>query len=153
MIINIGVNRSKRTRLTPVVTATAAAINIGLNFVLIPAWGVVGAAVSTVIGYLVLVVLGWLNAQTGFPVPYDWARVIRIAVAALGLVALSVWVIPDTGAVAWIGRILLIAAYPLALMVVGAVKPGDWRRFEGLIDQVRQGRRRRAAESGFESAL
>jgi O-antigen/teichoic acid export membrane protein len=153
MIINIGVNRSKRTRLTPVVTATAAAVNIGLNFLLIPAWGVVGAAVSTVVGYSVLVLLGWLNAQTGFPVPYDWARVARIAVAAAGLVALSVWVIPDTGVAAWIGRILLVAVYPLALVVVGAVRPNDWRRFERLIDRVRQGRRKRAAESGFESAL
>jgi O-antigen/teichoic acid export membrane protein len=153
MIINIGVNRSKRTRLTPVVTATAAAVNIGLNFLLIPAWGVVGAAVSTVIGYSVLVLLGWLNAQTGFPVPYDWARVTRIGVAAVGLVALSVWVIPDTGVAAWIGRILLVAVYPLALTVVGAVRPNDWRRFEGLISRVRQGRRKRATESGFESAL
>jgi O-antigen/teichoic acid export membrane protein len=128
-------------------------VNIGLNFVLIPAWGVVGAAVSTVVGYALLVLLGWLNAQAGFPVPYDWSRVLRIAVAAAGLVALSVWVIPDTGATAWVGRILLVAVYPLALMAVGAVSPRDWRRFEGLIDRVRAGRRRRAPEEGLESAL
>jgi len=153
MIINIGVNRSKRTRLTPVVTATAAAVNIGLNFVLIPAWGVVGAAVSTVVGYALLVLLGWLNAQAGFPVPYDWARIGRIVVAASALVALSVWVVPDTGVAGVLGRIVLVAAYPLALLAVGAVSPRDWRRFEGLVDRVRRGRRRRAPEEGLESAL
>ena len=42
-ILNIGVNRSKRTRFTPVVTGTAAAVNIGLNFWMIPRWGILGA--------------------------------------------------------------------------------------------------------------
>ncbi|HEY3766909.1 MAG TPA: oligosaccharide flippase family protein, partial [Gaiellales bacterium] len=48
-ILNIGVNRSKRTRMTPVVTGTAAAVNIGLNFWMIPKWGILGAGWSTVI--------------------------------------------------------------------------------------------------------
>jgi len=48
---------------------------------------------------------------------------------------------------------VLVAAYPLALLAVGAVSPRDWRRFEGLVDRVRRGRRRRAPEEGLESAL
>ena len=39
MILSIGVNRSKRTKLTPVVNATAAGINIGLNFLADPGLG------------------------------------------------------------------------------------------------------------------
>ena len=70
--------------------ATAAAINIGLNFLLIPAWGIVGAGVSTVVGYAALAGLGFANAQAGYPVSHDWPRVFRTAVrgrrlpAALG---------------------------------------------------------------------
>ena len=71
-ILNIGVNRSKRTRFTPIVTATAAAVNIGLNFWMIPRWGILGAGWSTVIGFAVLVVLGWRNAQRQLP------RVVRV---------------------------------------------------------------------------
>ena len=154
MIVNIGVNRSKRTKLTPLVTATAAAVNIGLNFVLIPAWGVAGAALSTVIGYGVLVLLGWWNAQSGFPVPYDWGRVVRIWLAAAGLVALSVWVVPETGWVGITARVLLVAAFPVALLAVGAVSFRDLARFESLFARIRQGRRRPPADSeGLETPL
>jgi O-antigen/teichoic acid export membrane protein len=153
MIINIGVNRSKRTRLTPLVTATAAAVNIGLNFLLIPAWGVVGAAVSTVVGFGLLVLLGWLNAQTGFPVPYDWGRVGRIWLAAAGLVALSVWVVPETGPVGLAARAGLVAAFPVALLAVGAVSVRDLSQFEALFARLRQGRRKRPVEEGLDSGL
>jgi O-antigen/teichoic acid export membrane protein len=149
-ILNIGVNRSKRTRFTPVVTGTAAAVNIGLNFWMIPRWGILGAAWSTVIGYAVLVVLGWRNAQHSYPVDYDFARVLRVVAVAVVFVVAAVEVVPATG---WIGitvRIALSAVFPLGLLAVGALTPGERRRIKALADQVRKPRRGRRAEQAEE---
>ena len=66
LIMNIGVTVSKRTRMTPVIAGIAAAVNIGLNFWFIPAWGIVGAGITTVIGYALLLALGWANAQRSY---------------------------------------------------------------------------------------
>jgi O-antigen/teichoic acid export membrane protein len=150
MILSIGVNRSKRTKLTPVVNATAAAVNIGLNFVLIPAWGIVGAGVSTVVGYAALAGLGFANAQAGYPVSHDWPRVFRTALVATVFLLLSAEVVPATG---WVGipaRIALLAAFPLALVVAGVLSPGERRRIAQLLSDMRRPRRGRRVEEAEE---
>jgi O-antigen/teichoic acid export membrane protein len=144
MILNAGVNRSKKTRFTPVVTGVSAAVNVGLNFALIPLWGIVGAGVSTVVGYALLVYLGWRNAQHSYPVDYEWARVVRIAAVTAAIVALSVLVIPATG---WVGiplRLAIVAGFPLALIATGVLSPGEQRRIRERVAAMR-GRRSRQA--------
>src|SRR4029078_4187616 len=124
-ILNIGVNRSKRTKMTPLVTGSAAAVNIGLNFWMIPKWGILGAGWSTVIGFSVLVVLGWRkaqarypvshdlkprlrSAQTRYPVSYDFKRVLRIVALAVLFMVVLVELVPPVG-IAGIGlRVLLV---------------------------------------------
>ncbi len=137
MVVNMGVNLSMRTRMTPVITTLAAAANIGLNFVMIPAWGIVGAGVSTVVGYALLVVLGWWNAQQSYPVSYDWSRVLRVVAVTSGYVALSLWAVPESGAVPILLRLALIASFPAGLLAVGALTPSDRRRLAGLLQMRR----------------
>jgi O-antigen/teichoic acid export membrane protein len=146
-ILNIGVNRSKRTKFTPIVTGTAAAVNIGLNFWMIPRWGILGAGWSTVIGFIVLVILGYRNAQSSYPVAYDFGRVLRVVAVAVVFVVALVEVVPATGAVGITARIALVAAFPLGLMAVGVLTPGERRKMASLLAQIRAPRRgRRAAE-------
>jgi O-antigen/teichoic acid export membrane protein len=142
-ILNIGVNRSKRTRFTPIVTATAAAVNIGLNFWMIPRWGILGAGWSTVIGFAVLVVLGWRNAQASYPVSYDFSRVLRVVALAAAFMAVSVELVPATGVVGILARIGLVAVFPLALMAIGVFTPGERKRIAALLAQMGSPRRNR----------
>jgi O-antigen/teichoic acid export membrane protein len=137
LVVNMGVNMSMRTRKTPLVTGSAAAVNIGLNFLLIPAYGIVGAGVSTVLGYGVLVVLGWWNAQQSYPVHYDWDRVLRVAAVAAAYVAVSIWVVPATGLGPILLRVVLAASFPAGLLLVGALTPGDRRRARRLLRGLR----------------
>src|SRR4029079_9287238 len=44
LLTSIGLNITKRTQYYPVATVTAAATNVLLNFLLVPAYGIVGAA-------------------------------------------------------------------------------------------------------------
>ncbi len=148
MVINTGVTFSKKTRMTPVITATAAAVNIGLNFYFIPKWGIAGAGLTTVIGYAVLLWLGWLNAQRSYPVSYDWNRVMRIFTVTAAYIALSVWVVPEASAAGIVLRLLLAASFPLALMAVGALSRGDRAHVRALLAM----RRRRQPDPGLEDA-
>jgi O-antigen/teichoic acid export membrane protein len=150
MILSIGVNRSKRTKLTPVVNGTAAAINVGLNFLLIPAWGIVGAGVSTVIGYVALAGLGFANAQAGYPVSHDWSRVFRVAGVAAVFLLLSAEVVPATG---WVGipvRIALLLGFPLALMAAGVLSRGERRRMAQMFADMRRPRKGKRVEEAVE---
>jgi O-antigen/teichoic acid export membrane protein len=145
MVMNTGITFTKKTRMTPVITAAAAGINIGLNFWAIPAYGIVGAAVTTVIGYAALLLMGWANAQRSYPVNYDWNRVLRVFTVTAAYVAVSLWLVPDTGAVPIAVRVLLAGSFPLALLAVGALMPSDRTRAAALL-QMRSATRRRPHE-------
>src|SRR4029453_4310098 len=53
-VMSIGIGRAKATQFNWVVTGTAAGVNIGLNFVLIPPYGMMGAAAATLVAYVVM---------------------------------------------------------------------------------------------------
>ena len=75
-VMSIGIGRAKKTQFNWVVTGAAALVNIGLNFALIPPYGMIGAAISTLVAYLVMFFGMTIRAQQVFPVPYQWRRIV-----------------------------------------------------------------------------
>jgi O-antigen/teichoic acid export membrane protein len=122
-VLAIGSGRARRTQLNWVVTGTGAAVNVGLNFWLIPRYGMVGASISTVAAYVTLFVGMAVYAQHVYPVRYQWRRVVTCVLAATALtVAARAAHLPLAPSV------LLVLAYPLALAALGFYLPGERRR-------------------------
>ena len=89
IVVAIGVGRARRTQFNWVVTGIAAAVNVALNLALIPAYGMIGAAIATVAAYGSMAVgMGWWS-QRIYPVPYQWRRVATAALAAVALAAIG----------------------------------------------------------------
>jgi O-antigen/teichoic acid export membrane protein len=82
LLTSIGLNITKRTEYYPVATVTAAAVNVGLNFLLIPRLGIVGAAWANGIAYAMQAGLGYVLSQRFYPIAYEWGRIVRIVIAA-----------------------------------------------------------------------
>jgi O-antigen/teichoic acid export membrane protein len=149
LIVTIGVTISKRTRMTPLIATFAGAVTVGLNFLFIPAFGIVGAGITTVIGFGLLAGIQWLNARRMYRVDYEWGRVARIGLVAAAIIALSLFVVPETGLAGFAGRAALAAVYPVALVAVGAVTRDDLRRIPGAL---RAARRRRGGGQPLDDA-
>ncbi|MDE3026480.1 MAG: oligosaccharide flippase family protein, partial [Acidobacteriota bacterium] len=127
-VLAIGSGRARRTQLNWVVTGIGAAVNIGLNFWLVPAYGMVGAAVATVVAYAALFVGMTVYAQQVYPVPYQWRRVVTAVGAAVALnVAARVPHLPLAPS------FLLVLAYPLALAALGFYLPAERQRLRRLV--------------------
>ena len=87
-VLNIGITLKKRTIFAPIVIAAALAVNIGLNFWLIPRYASLGATISTLISYAVFCVLRFWASNLFFKVRYEWGRVFAVgAIGALLVVA------------------------------------------------------------------
>ena len=77
-----GVYIEKKTQRLPMITLAGALVNIGANFLLIPAMGMMGGAVATLLAYAVMALVLYLDVRKFYPVRYEWGRIAHIAAVA-----------------------------------------------------------------------
>jgi O-antigen/teichoic acid export membrane protein len=70
----------------------AAFLNVGLNFLLIPPYGAQGAAISTLISYLIYLICTFSLSQICYPVSYHWRRMSQVLVTAIAFMGMIYWV-------------------------------------------------------------
>lgn len=85
-----------RTRGLVSTMVVAAAINVGLNLLLLPSLGVIAAAYSTVAAYALGLAVRTVLARRFFTVPLPWAGLTRIAAATAAMAAI-IGAVPDSG--------------------------------------------------------
>ncbi len=74
-VLNVGITLRKRTFYGPLLTIAALAFNIALNFVLIPRYGSIGAAISTLLSFAFFCAIRYLVSNLFFKVHYEWKRI------------------------------------------------------------------------------
>ena len=73
-IFTTGVSIRRKTWFAVAFTTTSALINIVLNLVLIPLYGSIGAALSTLIAYAILALMAYIVNQRLYPIPFEIGR-------------------------------------------------------------------------------
>jgi len=117
---------AKRPELTTVATFIAAGASIAANAVLVPRWGMHGAAYSVVIANAVAAIVVFYTGQRSFYVKYEWPRVFKLLLAFSSTFALSVVLTPSMSYVGIIGvKMLLILTVPLILLLLGFFKSAE----------------------------
>jgi O-antigen/teichoic acid export membrane protein len=131
-----GIHIAEKTRLLTLTTVAGAVLNLGLNFLLIPSWGMMGAAWATAGSFLLVAVVTGGIAQRFYHVDYDYRRLAKILGCALLVAAIGVQIPPESslGSVAWHAMIAIVA-FPAALLLSGFLGDAErdllrdlWRR-------------------------
>jgi O-antigen/teichoic acid export membrane protein len=127
-IVATGLSIVGRSGILATTMLIAAGVALGLNLLLIPVLGMYGAAIATVAGYGLLVILAGWQSQRLYPVPWQLGR----AAVILGLaVALSALALLGPDQTLWrVGAILL---YPPILIGTGIVRPTQARQLLRLL--------------------
>ena len=79
----VGVYLEKKTKYLPYATGAGALVNVVANYVLIPRIGIMGAAIATLLSYIVMAIGIYFPSQRLYHVPYEWGRIARLVGAAL----------------------------------------------------------------------
>jgi O-antigen/teichoic acid export membrane protein len=103
----------------PLVTLAAGAANIGLNLWLVPRYGAIAAAWSTLAAYAMLLILTWWSAERLHPFPYEYRRLGLMAGLALALFLAGQLLPFSSPALEVAGRALLWLAFPFGLIAMG----------------------------------
>ncbi|MGC9513223.1 MAG: polysaccharide biosynthesis C-terminal domain-containing protein [Fidelibacterota bacterium] len=109
---------ASRTAVIATITITSAVLNIGLNFLMIPWWGMQGAAVATLLSFLVSSgISAWLSEKY-FETRYEWLNMGKLFLSA-ALIYLSIYCLPDLSLVSDIlAKLILLSLFPLILYLL-----------------------------------
>ena len=116
-------------------TTLAAVINIVLNILLIPRFGMKAAAITTAISYLVLFIGVFSFAHRTLPLPYEYRRISNILFVAI-LIFAAGWSLSPSGI--WAGivtKLLLLACFPLLLWLTGFLNEEEYKGIRRIVRQ------------------
>lgn len=112
-------NKYKKTKLISVITLSAGVLNIGLNLLLIPRWGGVGAALATAAAHLSVVVAFLFMNKRLADFDYEIPKIVLLFAVGIFFAFISA----QTEDLFWYFRIpfkaMLILFYPLILKLFG----------------------------------
>ncbi|MCK4578801.1 MAG: lipopolysaccharide biosynthesis protein [Candidatus Marinimicrobia bacterium] len=121
------VNLTGRTKWVMFFRGSGAATKLLLNLLLIPIWGIMGAASATAMAFAVMTTVAYVINRKIYPVPYEWLQLVRLGLL-LGLGIFMLYFIPDT-----IGRNLLLTIWvPAGLALTGGITQAEWRQLKAL---------------------
>ncbi len=129
LLTSIGIGISKKARYYPIVTLASAGTNVAGNLLLIPPFGIMGAAWATVASYAVMAGLGLLISQRLHPIPFELGRLARVVAAAAAVYAASL-LAPEAFVSAVAAKCALLLAFPVLVVATGALTADEraWLR-------------------------
>jgi O-antigen/teichoic acid export membrane protein len=149
-VANIGIVLHRKIKYRPFILAAAIALNLGLNYALVPRYEMMGAAVAGCVSYGAFFVLQAAVANRLYPVPYEYGRLARLG--AIGMAVYFVGSLVDWGSFwsGFAGKSLLVLAAPLLVYLTGFFEPGELTRLRDLLARFRRQPRGRLQPGGAE---
>lgn len=105
-----GLLLTKKTKVLPYIVVAAGAANIGLNFLLIPPFGMMGAAVATLLAYIVAVAITYGFSQHYYRIEYQALRILKVLVILILGTAGAMLVTPEAWYFALAWKLVILAA-------------------------------------------
>lgn len=130
-VVSMGLHYVKKTRYTALIVFIVAVFNIGINLLLIPAFGIYGAATASVLANILMLIMFYIYTQKYYPVKYEFARVGKLLAGGLAIYfAASL----TASAGFWTGiavKTILLLAFPLLLFTLRFYEPVELNRLRG----------------------
>jgi O-antigen/teichoic acid export membrane protein len=150
-VLIVGVNIKKKTIFIPMMVGGAALLNVFFNALLIPRFGMMGAAVATVLSYVAMCTAGYIIDHHYFPIQYETGRIVRVVVALVLTYVTSLKVTPDD----LIGQIAagcaMLLLFPALLGALGFYHDAEIAKLQALMNHRISLRRRKPAAAVAEA--
>jgi O-antigen/teichoic acid export membrane protein len=137
VIFVVGVYLEKKTKYLPFISGAGALLNIGANFFLIPKIGILGAALSTLLSYIVMAVGMYLASQRFYRVEYEWNKVLKIAgSAAVLFVTFKLMHLPPLDVTSMIVKFGFIVAFGAALVFFKVIDSREIAEIKSIAQKI-----------------
>lgn len=130
---NVGIMMKKATRYIAYVNVSNGILNIILNFILIKRYTIWGAAIATLICFIVKVVLTYYYSNKLYKITMEWRRIAILFITAFAIYFSGFLI--STGSI-WMDifiKIMIGLSYPAVLYVIRFFTPDEIRRFKHIL--------------------
>ncbi len=136
-VLSTGVSITDNTKVIPFIVAAGAAVNLTGNIILIPEYGIWGAAVATVASYAVLPVGMLFTSQHYYRIPYDGRRIAMIVSVTTVLLLINLTFFGTVSIVNAVIKSLVIILFPTGLLLLGFFTVEERHRLKALLIKTR----------------
>ena len=119
------------------------AVNVAALVVLVGPLEIAGAGIALCAAYAVMIVVMHVLTRRLFEVPFEWGRLVQVVGVIAGVTVGAELLLPTAGLLAFVVRVLALAAIPLALLATGFFDAPERARIRALF----RGLAPRAAEA------
>lgn len=121
LFTSIGLNLTSKTQYYPVATFAALGVGLASGALLMPRFGLTGAAVAFALSGVTQASVAFVFARRFYPIPYEAGRLSRVAASGVLAALAGVWLVPEVPA--WAGLLLrgalTVAAFAGLLAISG----------------------------------
>lgn len=127
-----GISIAKKTEVFVWINIFGAIINIILNYLLIPIFGIRGAAFATMMGNFIAFLSNIIIGQKYYRIPYQWLRLLGAAAFSV-FVVIMISILPYDQPIRWPIIILALIIFPLIAIRTGLVDHTEMMVFVELL--------------------
>ena len=117
-VLSVGIDITKKTWLKAFSWIMAALVNIGLNFLLVPSYGMIGASIATSISYFLVIILYIIVLKYIYPIELQYTKFIVITVFTSLTYIISIY-LNFTIILAVISKFILLLIFLTLLIISG----------------------------------
>ncbi len=130
---------SQKTKFISFIITTAAIVNILLNLLLIPPYGMLGSAYATVLAQFWSVLLAYYYTQKYYPVHYEISKILKLFGVAIPLFLITGLVDNFSFVLRIIFKGLIISSYPFLLYFLKFYEPVELDRISYYFRKIFRG--------------
>lgn len=110
---SLGMMLTKNTKHIATITLGAAVLNIILNFIFIPLFGIIAAAINTLIAFTMFYIITHIVSDRYYRIPYEIKKIVLLILIGAFLSSFIYWL--HDGILSILVKILLIVLFPFIL--------------------------------------
>jgi O-antigen/teichoic acid export membrane protein len=126
-----------KTNTLAVIFAICSLLNIALNFVLIPHLGMIGAALNTLIAFVILLVLTTITSNKYYKINFEYVRLVKIVIVTFLLYFLAEFFSNYSLLVNIIIKSVIIMLYPTIILLTGFFKKDEIIQMKKMFNKIK----------------
>ncbi|HAF31114.1 MAG TPA: hypothetical protein DCG75_18915 [Bacteroidales bacterium] len=136
-VYSLGLHFAKKTKYNATIVLFAAILNFGLNLILVPIYGIYGAAIATIISWIVMSTAFYKYSFKFYKIRYEISKIVILVAISAGLYMISLLFIHVNFYLKILLKIILIGSFPLILRLFGFYEIIEIERIRGFFKRWR----------------